>query len=85
MTDFVLIDLTSQADEVWKHIFNLSKLEILAWLSKRGTVEEIQHSFEVNSYLFRSIVDIETVFCLTPNRELLIYLGEANFYQPKRE
>ncbi|MEC4985302.1 MAG: hypothetical protein SAJ37_20165 [Oscillatoria sp. PMC 1068.18] len=56
----------------------------MAWLSKRGTVEEIQHSFEVNAYIFRSLVDIETIFC-SKNKQLLIYLGENNFSQSKRE
>lgn len=38
MTDFVLIDLHSQADAVWSYVDGWTKQEILVWLSRRGTI-----------------------------------------------
>ena len=80
MTNFVLIDLASQADAVWQCVGGLSQLEILAWLSDRGTVTHIQHSMDAHFYSFRSGIGIETTFRLTTDGQLWIYRGEYNFY-----
>lgn len=82
MTDFVLIDLASQADAVWQRVCGLTQPEILAWLSKHGTVTHITHSMDTHSYSFRSGIEIESIFCLTTDGQLFIYLGEYNFYKP---
>lgn len=82
MTDFVLVDLASQVDAVWKCVPGWTVPEILAWLSKHGTVEYIQHPMDTYCYSFRSGIGIESIFRLSADGQLWIYLREHNFYQP---
>jgi hypothetical protein len=79
MTDFVLIDLRSQANAVWRYVDGWTKQEILAWLSKRGTITT--HPTHPDSYWFQSNLGIETCFRLTVDGEFHIYFGEFNFYK----
>ena len=81
MTNFVLVDLASQVDAVWKCVRGWTQPEILAWLNKHG-IEHIQHPIDTHCYTFRSKMGIESIFRLSADGQLFIYLGEHNFYKP---
>ncbi len=83
MTDFVLIDLRSQADAVWDYVNEWTKEEILVWLSKRGNVTLLPNY--TDSYQFCSKIGIETLFRLTQDHKFFIYLGDHVFYKPSNQ
>jgi hypothetical protein len=73
MSDFVLIDLYSQARAVQQHIQNWTKEEILDWLSFFGRIVIIEDELPIRFVFVPNVNDqLWTPFYFTETDELII-------------
>ncbi|GAB4121782.1 MAG: hypothetical protein Fur005_34560 [Roseiflexaceae bacterium] len=77
MSDFTLLDLDAQLDEVVNAIGSHNPEYILDWLRQRGSVHKIVHPLDQNLYGFESTIGIRTAFRFTVTGDLVIISRHA--------
>ncbi|MEO5951021.1 MAG: hypothetical protein ABIQ44_00960 [Chloroflexia bacterium] len=82
MTDFQVIDLANQAQQVAQYVKGWSKDNILTWLGRFGQVKILRSDDSV--YAFNSNSGITTGFVLRDNGDFLI-VGDHTTRQVKAE
>jgi hypothetical protein len=73
MSDFVLIDLYSQRDQVKAYLEGVSIQESLNWMNKYGTVKKITSPHDENLYSFQSSQGTQTAFRFDEGGKLVIF------------
>lgn len=84
MSEFVLIDLDSQAEMVADHTYSWQAERILKWMDQRGQVRKIAHPFDDHLYSFRSFIGIQTPFRLLDDGQLII-VRRHSMHRPHAE
>lgn len=73
MSDFVLIDLSSQYEEILRHVIKMKPGEIIEWMHQFGIVRKISHEYDDNLYSFVSSAGIGTVFRFDEDGKLIVF------------
>jgi hypothetical protein len=81
MSQFILIDLKTQADEVTRYIHGWAEERILQWLGQYGEVKKIHHPYDNRLYSFSSYNGSQTGFRITEEGHLII-MGQHTTYLP---
>ena len=80
MSNFVLIDLVSQANAVAKYVQNWSEKQILQWLAQRGTLTKREDRFGP-IYCFESTLGFWVHFFLDGDQ--FTFLAQHTTWRPK--
>lgn len=62
MTDFTLIDLGSQSEEVKKYVTGWGIETILNWMKRFGTIEQVKDAHGTTIYVFQSLTGKKDAF-----------------------
>ncbi len=81
MSDFILVDLNSQADAFARHIKGWSVDRILDFMRKYGEVRVIFERYNDKAYAFHSNSGKRSRFRFTEDGQLVI-LGDNTSYMP---
>jgi hypothetical protein len=72
LSEFIVIDLESQAHAVARYIRGWTRPRFLAWLSQFGEIT--QSSYDPDSYLFFSHVGLHSVFRMNEEGDFTLIL-----------
>lgn len=73
MSDFILVDLYSQRNELKTFVAHWRTDEVLSWMSKFGFVKKVIHQYGDNSYYFRSHAGLETAFRFDEDGKIVVF------------
>jgi hypothetical protein len=69
MSGFVLVDLSTQHNEVVKYVEGMTENEVIEWLKVYGDVVKISSPYDSKLYYFRSNAGVQTGFRFDENEK----------------
>ena len=73
MSDFTLVDLSTQYEDVLKYVMGRAPNEIIEWMSQFGVVQKIPHKYDDSLYSFLSHSGTETAFRFDESGRLIVF------------
>lgn len=73
MSEFILVDLYTQHNEVIRFVNGMTENEVLDWLKNYGLIRKISSPYDSKLYSFQSNAGIVTGFRFDENGKIVVF------------